>query len=42
MEQKRIITKECSNLDKLPAELRKHYEASMQHNQELMKQLANM
>ncbi|MDP2766844.1 MAG: hypothetical protein Q8O41_05265 [Candidatus Methanoperedens sp.] len=36
----RIAIKEGKKTDRLPAELRKHYEDSMRHNHELMKRLA--
>lgn len=38
----RITIKDGKKTDKLPAELRKHYEDSMRHNHELLKRLAQM
>ncbi|GFO98062.1 hypothetical protein ig2599ANME_2277 [groundwater metagenome] len=38
----RMRIKEVKEIDKLPAELRKHYEDSMRHNYDLMKRLAQM
>lgn len=36
------IIQEKNNIDILPADLRKHYEDSMEHNKELMKRLARL